>query len=209
MKREEGHYTLPQAKPKGVFCLETDWSGVAKTATSVFPLLGILRSSPLKIPSIHRHVATHDSFLHYLDKWTQRQHHRYPILYLALHGMEGEIQFGDLRRRRNHIKLDELEDRLYGKCRGRVLHFSSCRTLVMSETRAQRFLKSTGAIALSGYRRDIDWVRSAIFDLALLALMQQNAFTASGLSAVYARMKRRYGNEMRSLRFRMVVRNGR
>ncbi|MFO0827549.1 MAG: DUF6642 family protein [Phycisphaerales bacterium] len=207
MPREE-HYTLPHAKVRGIFCLETDWTGVAK-APSVFSLLGLLRSSPLRIPSIHRHVATEDSFRHYIEKWTQRQHGDYPILYLALHGVEGEVQFGDLRRAGNHVTLGEIEEVLRGKCRGRVLHFSSCRTLITHERRVQRFLKATGAIAVSGYGRDIDWIRSAILDLALLAAMQQNAFTASGLRAVRDRILRRYGAEARALRFKMIVRSGR
>ncbi|MDZ4830079.1 MAG: DUF6642 family protein [Phycisphaerae bacterium] len=207
MTREE-HYTLAHAKARGIFCLETDWTGFAKSP-SVFSLLGLLRSSPLKIPSIHRHVATQDSFLHYLEKWTQRQHGEYPILYLALHGIEGEIQFGDLRVRGNHVTLDELEEVLRGRCKGRVFHFSSCRTLVVHEARMQKFLKATGAIAISGYGRDIDWMRSAVLDLALLGMMQQNAFTTGGLRAVRERLLRRYGNEARALRFRMVMRAGR
>lgn len=204
----ELHYTLPHTRVRGIFCLETDWEGVAR-APSIFSVLGILRSSPLRIPSIHRHVATQDSFHHYLEKWVQVQHGRYPILYLALHGVEGEVQFGDLRRRDNHVTFDELEEVLKGRCRGRVLHFSSCKTLVVSEPRVQRFLKATGAVAVSGYRRDIDWIRSAIFDLALLAGLQQNAFTAPGLRAVRTRLLRRHGGEAKSLQFRMIVRSAR
>ncbi|MBL9150490.1 MAG: hypothetical protein JNM94_17525 [Phycisphaerae bacterium] len=207
MARDE-HYTVPHTKARGIFCLETDWTGVAK-APSVFSLLGLLRSSPLRIPSIHRHVATQDSFHHYLEKWVQVQHGDYPILYLALHGVEGEVQFGDLRRSDNHVTLDELEKALKGRCRGRVLHFSSCRTLVVTEKRVQQFLKATGAVAVSGYRRDIDWIRSAVFDLGLLACMQQNAFTAPGLRAVKSRVLRRYGGEAKALQFRMFVRASR
>ncbi len=200
-------FTLPQSKARGIFCLETDWEGVAK-APSVFPILGILRSSPLRIPAIHRHVATGDSFVHYLDKWVQRQHDHYPILYLALHGVEGEVQFGDLRLRDNHVTIDEFESHLAGRCKGRVIHFSSCRTMVAKESRLQRFLKATGAVAVSGYGLDIDWMRSAIVDLAVLSALQQNAFTAAGLRAVRQRLLRRFGPELRSLRFRMVVRGG-
>lgn len=204
----EGHYTLPQSKVRGIFCLETDWVAVAK-APSVFSLLGLLRSSPIKIPSIHRHVATKDSFHHYLRKWTQRQHRGYPILYLAFHGIEGVVQFGDLRKSSNHVSLDELEEELAGRCAGRVIHFSSCRTLVVPEKRMQKFLKTTGAVAVSGYGRDIDWIRSAIIDLALLSSLQQNAFTAPGLRAVRQRMTRRHGPELKALHFRMSVRSGR
>lgn len=73
----------------------------------------------------------------------------------------------------------------------------------------QKFLKTTGAVAVSGYGRDIDWIRSAIIDLALLSSLQQNAFTAPGLRAVRQRMTRRHGPELKALHFRMSVRSGR
>jgi hypothetical protein len=204
----ECHYTLPQARVRGVFCLETDWTDITRAPT-VEPLLDLLSRSPIRIPYIHRNVVTRDAFIHYLDKWTQRKHDEFPILYIGFHGVEGEVQFGDLRRRTSHMSIDEMEEHLADRCQGRVIHFSSCRTLFLHERRIQRFLATTKAIAVSGYGRDIDWIRSAVLDMALLAAMQQNAFTASGLRAVRDRMLRRYRPELRSLKFRMVVRDGR
>lgn len=204
----ESHYTLAQDKVRGVFCLETDWTDITRAPT-VEPLLGLLMRSPLRIPFIHRNVVTRDAFIHYLDKWTLRRHDDFPILYIGFHGIEGEVQFGDLRRRSSHMSIDELEEHLADRCQGRVIHFSSCRTLILHERRIQRFLTRTKAIAVSGYGRDIDWIRSAVLDMALLAAMQQNAFTAAGLRAVRDRMMRRYRPELRSLKFKMVVREGR
>ncbi len=204
----EQHYTLPQAKVRGVFCLETDWTDITRAPT-VEPLLDLLSRSPIRIPYIHRNVVTRDALLHYLDKWTQRKHDDFPILYVGFHGIEGEVQFGDLRKRSSHMSLDEFEEHLAGRCAGRVIHFSSCRTLFLHNKRIQRFLSATGAVAVSGYGRDIDWIRSAVLDMALLAAMQQNAFTTSGLRAVRNRMLRRYGPELKALKFRMVVREGR
>ncbi len=203
----ESHYTLALAKARGVFCLETDWTDITRAPT-VEPLLELLGRSPLRIPFIHRNVVTRDALLHYLDKWTQRKHDDYPILYIGFHGIEGEVQFGDLRRRSSHMTIDELEDHLRGRCAQRIIHFSSCRTLIMHERRIQKFLAETGAVAVSGYGRDIDWIRSAVFDMALLASLQQNAFTARGIRAVRLRMLRRYKSESRSLKFRMVIRGG-
>jgi hypothetical protein len=203
----EQHYTLAQAKARGVFCLETDWTDITRAPT-VEPLLELLGRSPLRIPFIHRNVVTRDALLHYLDKWTQRRHDDYPILYIGFHGIEGEVQFGDLRRKSSHMSIDELEEHLEGRCGRRVIHFSSCRTLFMQERRIQKFLNATGAIAISGYGRDIDWIRSAVFDMALLASMQQNVFTASGLRAVRLRTLRRYKHEANALKFRMVIRGG-
>ena len=132
-------YTLAHARTKvrGIFCLETDWSEVRRPM-SVEPMLALLKSSPLAIPFIHRRVATKDGLDYYMKKWTQRAHADHPILYMAFHGVEGEVQFGDLRRRAARVSLDHLEEMLRGKCAGRVIHFGSCATLGVSQRRPLR-----------------------------------------------------------------------
>ncbi|MDI9402438.1 MAG: hypothetical protein QM516_01075 [Limnohabitans sp.] len=203
-------YTLAHSRTKvrGIFCLETDWSEVRKSA-SVEPMLALLRSSPLAIPFVHRNVVTNDALNYYLKKWTQRRHDDLPILYLAFHGIEGEVQFGDLRRRSARVTLDELEKELRGKCAGRVIHFGCCQTLGVSQRRLKQFIEETGALAVSGYERDIDWVRSAALDFSLFASIQQNTMTVPGLRAARRRILLRHGREVRSLAFRMVLRGGR
>jgi hypothetical protein len=203
-------YTLAHAstKVRGIFCLETDWSEV-KRPMSVEPMLALLKSSPLSIPFVHRHVATKDGLDYYVKKWAQRAHADHPILYLALHGVEGEVQFGDLRRRAARMSLDHLEEVLRGKCAGRVIHFGSCATLGVSQRRLRRFIDETGALAVSGYEQDIDWVRSAMLDFTLFANIQQNSMTVPGMKAVRRRMQLRQGREIRSLRFRIALREPR
>jgi len=203
-------YTLAHARTKvrGIFCLETDWSEV-RTSPSVEPMLALLKSSPLAIPFVHRNVVTIDTLDYYLKKWTQRRHDDFPILYLAFHGIEGEVQFGDLRRRSARVSLDQLEESLRGRCAGRVIHFGCCQTLGVSQRRLRKFIEETGALAVSGYEKDIDWVRSAMLDFTLFASIQQNTMTVSGLRAVQRRMQLRQGREIRSLAFRMALREPR
>jgi hypothetical protein len=203
-------YTLPHARTKvrGIFCLETDWSEV-KASPSVEPMLELLRRSPLGIPFVHRNVVTVDALDYYLKKWTQRRHDEFPILYLAFHGIEGEVQFGDLRRRSARVSLDALEEALRGRCQGRVIHFGCCQTLGVSQRRLRRFIDETGALAVSGYEKDIDWVRSAMLDFTLFASIQQNTMTVAGMRAVRRRMQLRQGREIRSLAFRMALREPR
>jgi len=203
-------YTLAHAstKVRGIFCLETDWSEV-RGSPSVQPMLALLKSSPLAVPFVHRHVVTVDALDYYAKKWAQRTHDDHPILYLACHGIEGEVQLGDLRRRSARVSLDHIEEVLRGRCQGRVIHFGSCATLGVSQRRLRRFIDETGALAVSGYERDIDWVRSAMLDFTFFASIQQNTMTVAGLRAVRRRMQLRQGREIRSLRFRIALREPR
>jgi hypothetical protein len=201
-------YTRGRRRPHGIFCLEADWPRMRRGHT-VKPLLDVLRSSMLEVPSIHRHVATHDSLLYYLGKWTQKAHADFRILYFAVHGVAGEVQFGDLRLNSNCVHLDLIEEHLAGKCAGRLLHCSSCRTIDLPATRIQRFLARTGALGISGYLGDVDWIRSIVFDLAFLATLQENAMTGPGLRAVRTKMLERHSREAKRLRFDLILRTGR
>ena len=200
-------YTLAHARTKvrGIFCLETDWSEV-RTSPSVEPMLELLKQSPLQLPFVHRNVVTIDTLDYYLKKWTQRRHDDFPILYLAFHGIEGEVQFGDLRRRGARVTLDQLEETLRGRCSGRVIHFGCCQTLGVSQRRLRRFILETDALAVSGYEKDIDWVRSAGLDFSFFASIQQNTMTVPGMRAVRRRVLLRQGREVRSLAFRIALR---
>jgi hypothetical protein len=194
-------YTLAHARTKvrGIFCLETDWSEV-RVSASVEPMLELLKRSPVAIPFVHRNVVTIDTLDYYLKKWTQKRHDDFPILYLAFHGIEGEVQFGDLRRRGARVSLDQLEAALRGRCAGRVIHFGCCQTLGVSQRRLRRFIEETGALAVSG---------SAALDFSLFASIQQNTMTVAGMRAVRRRVLLRHGREVRSLAFRMALREPR
>ena len=201
-------YTRGRRRPHGIFCLEADWPRMRRGHT-VKPLLDVLRASMLEVPSIHRHVATHDSLLYYLGKWTQKAHADFRVLYFAVHGVEGEVQFGDLRLNSNCVHLDLLEEHLAGQCAGRLIHCSSCRTIDLPAARIQRFLRRTEALGISGYLGDVDWIRSIVFDLAFLATLQENAMTRPGLQAVRKKMLERHPREAKTLRFDLVLRQGR
>jgi hypothetical protein len=59
---------------------------------------------------------------------------------------------------------------------------------------------------VSGYEKDIDWVRSAALDFSLFAGIQQNTMTVPGLRAVRRRVLIRHGREVRSLALRIALR---
>ena len=199
-------YSAPVRRHRvhGIFCLEDDWFGI-RDSSSIEPVLHLLNKCRYHVPYLHRNVATADAFTHYLKKWAQRSYDDYPILYLGFHGSPGTIHLSSGRGQRYEIGLDWLEERLQGKCRGRMIFFASCSTIDIHGRRLNRFLRRTGALAVCGYRDDVDWLQSAVFDTLVLGAMQEYALTAAGARAMHKRIQRDGYGLGRALRFRMLV----
>lgn len=195
---------MTNSRVKGVFCLEGDWEPDLRIRTSVLPVLDLLeKANEPSIPFIRRAIGTVSGFEHYLQKWTQKKYASFPILYLGFHGDPGVLYVGD--KKTEPVSLDWLEERLAGKCRKRIIHFGACGTLAIHGNRLRRFFQRTQALAISGYRMDVDWVLSAAFEIVLLSEMQENALTRSGMAAIYRRVMRRARSLARDLEFRMVI----
>jgi len=111
--------TAPRKKhrrrtPKGVFCLEGNWSCVLDRPSSVRPILELLKQSDQdRVPYIHRSFETRAELDHCLRLWLQKRYSGYPILYLACHGNAGLFTFGDARRTENTIHLREFAGTYY------------------------------------------------------------------------------------------------
>lgn len=153
---------MVRARGFGIFCLEGEWTSDMRHEQSVKPILTLL--SQLGVAeSIHRDVATRVELEHYLSKFQQKRYDDYKVLYLAMHGYPGAVHLG-----RDELTLDELEDLLRGKCKGKVIYFGSCLTLKTEPKRIQEFARATGARAVVGYRKPVDWLESAAFEVLLL-----------------------------------------
>jgi hypothetical protein len=188
---------------KGVFCLEGDWDNDLRRRTSVDPVLQLLeRSHDPGIPYIRRDIGTIVEFEYYLRKWTQHRYAPYPILYLGFHGDPGLLYVGD--RRSGPVELDWLEDRLEGHCKNRVIHFGSCGTMAIHGKGLNRFLERTRALAICGYKANVDWMLSAAFEIVLLSGFQLNALTRAGMEAINRRVRDEARGLARDLAFRLV-----
>lgn len=195
-----------KGRRKGVYCLEVgEWYRTLKEKCSVEPVLELLKQSPLVVPYIHRDIATQTELLYYLKKWTQEQHRDYPILYLGFHGSPEHIHLFKENGRQEDFSTDKLFDKLKGKCHNRVIHFGACSVLKVHGHKANRYLRDSGAVAISGYGGDVPWVTSAVFEMLYLAELQANQFTKSGLLAVRNRLSKMASQSGTSLGFRMVV----
>lgn len=153
---------MPRAALPGIFCLEGEWDPDLRRRQSVLPILELLERLDLA-RTIHRDVATRDELAFYLAKWGQKRYRDYEVLHLACHGDAGSIQLG-----RDEMGLEELAALVTGKSQGRVVYFASCLTLGLDEDRLVNFQKQTGAKAVVGYAKEIDWVDSAAFEVLLL-----------------------------------------
>lgn len=197
----------PRVRPKGIFCLEGDWWGQLDKPSSIRPALELLNAwEPYRIPFVHRDVATRAEFESYVRKWCQKGSSRYPILNLAFHGTPGHLYLGDGRIRENRVCLDELAELLAGRCTRRIIHFGSCGTVQVNGHALNRFLRTSGALAVCGYREDVEWLQSSAFELLVFGAMQRNSLTRSGAAAMKRRIEHESGRLAKTLGFRMVVR---
>ena len=189
-----------------MFCLETaSWDGI-RDRSSLEHVLRLLETTKHRVSYLHFDVGTREEFDFYLKKWGQAKvGDTYPILYLGFHGAPGEITVGEGRH--GSITLDDLAERLEGRCRGRVIHFGSCGTAAVHGRELTKFRARTEALAVCGYKEGVDWLESAAFEMLLLGRLQDASFLqVSSLEKFDRELKGAASGLYRKLGFRMWIR---
>src|SRR4051794_22995333 len=153
----------------GVFCLEGSWEEDLTDRSSVLPVLELLERLG-KIEYVHRDVGTRPELEHYLARWVNEDIDYY-VLYLAFHGSESGLWLSD--QTDGAVTFDYLGGVLAGKLEGCVVHFGSCSAMAAEQRTLMRFLEQTGARAITGYSSDVDWVDSALMDLAVMGTLSK------------------------------------
>jgi len=161
-----------------IFCIEGLWDNDLRNKTSVQPILDLLERIE-HIPYIHKDCATREEFEFYLKKWVQQKYKHYTILYLAFHGDHNKIYLGA-----DEYSLDEMAKMLADKCYNAIIIIASCSTLAIDKRHLKRFLLQTGAVAICGYKVDVDWMKSTAFELLLLSILQENEFSGRGIASI-------------------------
>lgn len=194
-------------KAHGIFCLEDDWWRDFNRTSTVEPVLSLIAQGvDMDVPHVHRDVGTREELAYYLRRWAQAGSAQYAILYLAFHGRPGVISIGDRRRRDAEVTLDDLADMLGEGLTGRIVHFGSCETMGVDKRHIRRFLKRTGLVAAAGFKSQVDWLSSAVFDVLLFEAMLRHTLTPGGARAIRADMWDGYRSLCNRLDFRMIVR---
>src|SRR4051794_41008229 len=146
----------------GIFCIE-NWSSDLRIAGSVRPLLEFLEATR-SARVFHQRVETAEELTHYLSRFAGLSSYR--VGYLAMHGSRGRVAVGrhriDLDTLSEWARLDEAprveqDDGWSLDLRGKVLHLGGCGTLHTSPAQLKRFRKQTGALAVTGYTRNVGW----------------------------------------------------
>ncbi len=133
-----------------------------------------------KLKFIRKECATVEEFDFLLAKWPQKKYSSYPILYLAFHGEPGNIILSNERKR----SLEDISSIISDSCANRVIIFSSCKTLKINEELISKFIEETGALAVIGYKSDVDWIKSVALDLLLIDTLQNYEFSGRGLKGI-------------------------
>jgi hypothetical protein len=186
---------------KRIFCLEGLWEQDLTKKSTILPILDLLYLND-NIEFIYRDCATKEETEFYLQKWTQEKYAYFPILFLAFHGEEGTIHIG-----KTNYPVDRLSEILSGKCANAIIFFASCMTLKMDKRKLKKILVKTGALAICGYRSDVDWMKSAAFELLVLNEMQRNSLTVQGVDAIRRRVMSEYPKMVKDFKFIMLTKS--
>lgn len=142
-----------------VFGLEVAWSPKLDDRTSVTPVLELLDRIG-KVRYIHEKVYTRGEFEFLLAKWPQGQYADYSIGYLNGHSDRGSLWFPSGPR----MSLEEIADLLEGQLDGKIVYFGGCSVFRIAERRLNDFHRRTGARAIAGFRKSVDWFEAAAFE---------------------------------------------
>jgi hypothetical protein len=184
---------------KGIFCLEGLWQQDLTKKSTIQPILELLYLNE-SIEYIYRGCATAEETEFYLQKWTQEKYAYFPILFLAFHGQEGIIDMGKTK-----YPVNRLSEVLAGKCKNAIIFFASCMTLRIDKRILKKILVKTEALAICGYRSDVDWMKSAAFELLVLYEMQRNSLTVQGVDAIRRRIVQEYPKMVKDFKFIMLT----
>ena len=151
----------------GICCIEVRWED---EQISVIPALRTL-SAIHAIPKLQaKKISTSEDFARYLAKWTELSA-EYGILYISSHGFPSGVSLHDDDAFRANVRLPQIADALEQTevdNAGCIIHFGSCSTQRASARDFEDFCNRTGFEAVSGYRHDVDWIKSFAFDLLYL-----------------------------------------
>lgn len=182
---------------KQIFCIEGDWHPDLREKDTIENALKFMETaSGMKIKYIHRHCSTHEELQNRIVEYNKRRYNKFSIFYLAFHGVPNGLRLNN----KQILTLDELADMAENKLRNKILHLGSCETLNINRKDIKRFLNRTGALCISGFKKEVPFVSSTIFDVLYFEMCQYY----KQMNTIEKHMKNYYGKLMKELQFVMV-----
>ena len=201
-----------------IICLETEWLYNHQEKDKRFnlncrPVLQCLKDF-YGCDFIYRNFLTKDDLKYYMDYFNKASFKKkYKLIYISTHGWNSSIHLEGIKENKRNskqkeeeenksdIKLSDLAQLSPHFFEGRVVHFSSCKTLFNIEA-AQKFKVDTGALLVSGYQKSVDAMRSVILDMAYFDALQN--FSVYTIVKETSRFQQRYASLMKDLKFTFV-----
>lgn len=149
----------------GVFCIESQWDGDQGEVAATPVLKTVARHHGVRFES--RSFASGDGFFDCLKEWMEAED-TFRILCVCSHGFAGGITAPEGDAVRDNVRLPQMADRLEGSSPECLAHFGACSTQNVSPEVFRDFRDRTGFRAVSGYRRDIGWIKPLAFDMLYL-----------------------------------------
>lgn len=186
---------LSKFKKKHIFCIEENWTHDLKDKASIRTALDFLEHNA-EIKPIRKDCSTIDQFKDLVETSLQKRYKQHSIIYLAFHGSPGCLHIG----KRKKLDFSTIAELLDGRAADKIIHFGSCSTLNLDGWELRRFWKDTGALAISGYTKDIDFIESSVLDILYFRKCQEYR----KVPLIERDMKEYYGRLMRELGFKMM-----
>ena len=166
----------PSTAVARLFCLEGEWDDAIDDRQSVLPILEVLERQDV-LRFVHRNAHSTVEFEHHLGRWAEHGP-SFDLIYLAFHGSADGLVLSEGQE----VSLARLGTLMRGLAKGAVIHFSSCSVLDRADEDLASFMRATGARAICGYTKDVDWIDSAAFDLALIYNLATHARAGNALN---------------------------
>ena len=189
--RKERSFT----KKKSIFCIEGSWNDDLRKKISVERALSFIEEIE-RIKTIRSDCHNADTLRQLIQEVLLKKYQSFGIIYLAFHGKPGELLLG---KKNNSVNLAQIAEFIDGEAEGKIIHFGSCSTLDISKKEIVGFLHKTNALAVSGYKKDIDFLESAFFDLLYFRYCQDYF----EVSSIFRDLKKYHSGMLRKLGFVM------
>jgi len=150
-----------------IACLEGEWSQRLQDRSTVKPLLDLLYEVQ-GIDYVYFRCNKPGVLSDYLSRL--RQATTYRVIYISTHGKQGNLWFYP----NETMSLDDLA-KIMGEdsFQGRYLHLGGCR-IMGAPRQVENLITDTGVRLVSGYTKNMDWVKSASFELSSLHMLAKN-----------------------------------
>jgi hypothetical protein len=157
---------------KKLFCIESDWDSQPQREKSMLPLLECIRGVYPEFEYIYRTANTKEELEYCLKKFKsiRRQSNDFYTIVFCGHGRTGKFALGD-EKNGSELTLKALAEicQSVGKklFLNQHVHFDSCSILKTSESNLNLFTEMTGAEAVTGFSKKVDFIDSYALEMVL------------------------------------------